>query len=203
MISFPLSLPTHTGAAKLRLTHRSVVSVSTSPFDGSQQAQAYDGQWFEFEMNLPPMEPPDALDWIVFLLKLNGMEGTFLAADPSYIRRGTCLSAEADGDRSARSKTLSLKSMVVGSTLLPGDYIQLGTGATSRLHRILNLVTADSSGEAVLDIWPKTRDAVVDADAVVTINPVGVFRLVSNEMPVEVGEARIHSAVTIGAREHI
>jgi len=61
--------------------------------------------------------------------------------------------------------------------LLPGDYIQLGTGATATLYKVLTQVDSNSSGEATLDIWPNIRTAPADNATVVVSNTVGNFRL--------------------------
>lgn len=63
---------------------------------------------------------------------------------------------------------------------LPGDYIQLGAGATARLHKVLTQVNTDDSGNATLDIWPNLVTAPVDGSDVVVQNTVGRFRLASN-----------------------
>jgi hypothetical protein len=204
MITYPLALPDHVGAAKITLISKSINAMSVSPFTGSVQVQEYDGQWFEVDFTLPPMQSQqDAALWTAFLLKLNGVVGTFLMGDPAYVQQGNCLTAQVDGAVAARSKELPLKNMTVGSTIIAGDYIQLGTGLTSRLHKNLNTVIADGSDEAVLDIWPATRIAYSDSDPVVTVNPVGLFRLASNEMGYDVGQKLIYSGMSFGAREAI
>ena len=43
--------------------------------------------------------------------------------------------------------------------LLTGDYIQLGTGLASRLHKVLADVNSDGGGNATFDIWPSTSAA--------------------------------------------
>jgi hypothetical protein len=57
--------------------------------------------------------------------------------------------------------------------LLPGDYIQLGM----RLHRVLDKVNSDASGDATLNIWPSLREQPSDAEAIVLNKPVGLWRL--------------------------
>lgn len=346
-ITYPLTLPSHTGFSGLRLTRRSVVAVSTSPFTGKQQVQAHQGQWFELEGTLPPMYRADSDRWIAFLLQLNGMEGTFLAGDPAYRGpRGTITGAVVNGAHSARSKTLAIRSMtsnnpnlvtnpgfdlgdvgwtketswsivndpanahggswvakraaypnvsalrdgivpclpgeqyiagaaikmesggsggafvriltrdsigaqtvvsngntvtstsygvssargtipsnavsvsaeIVGTntagtvyadsvvlirqpTILAGDYIQLGSLSSARLHKVISDSIVDSSGVATLDIWPALRTSYTDGATVTIDNPVGVFRLASNEMPEDVSPGNLRSGIVIAARE--
>jgi hypothetical protein len=60
-------------------------------------------------------------------------------------------------------------------SLLAGDYIQLGSGSSSKLHQVL----VDQTGDGSLEIWPSLRDDYSSSTAVLT-NPKGVFRLNSN-----------------------
>ncbi len=203
-ITFPLALPGHIGASKMKLVCKSTSAMSISPFTGSIQVQEYDGQWFEIDFALPPMQDArDAALWHVFFLKLNGAVGTFLMGDHAYVQQGTCLAAQIDTAHTARSKTLALKLMTAGSAIKVGDYIQLGAGKFSRLHKVLNDVTADGSDKATLDIWPALRANYNDSDTVVTVNPVGTFRLSGNAAAYDVGEGRIYSGMAFGAREAI
>lgn len=64
--------------------------------------------------------------------------------------------------------------------LMPGDYIQLGSGATTRLHKVLTQVNTDASGQATLDIWPDLRSSPADNAAVTLRNARGRFRLKEN-----------------------
>jgi hypothetical protein len=60
-------------------------------------------------------------------------------------------------------------------TLLAGDYISLGSGATSRLHKVVQ----DRSGTGTIEIWPALRESVTDA-AVDLTEAKGRFRLKDN-----------------------
>jgi hypothetical protein len=61
--------------------------------------------------------------------------------------------------------------------LLPGDYIQIGY----RLHRVLDTVNSDSSGNATFEIWPSLREVVPTSTSIVTSNTKGLFRLAGND----------------------
>lgn len=202
-ISYPLTLPTHTGMAGRRLTRRSVVAVSASPFTGTQQVQEHQGQWFEAEISLPPMRRADADVWIAFLLQLNGMAGTFTMGPPAYrVPRGTVAGTVlVNGAHSARSKTLAVKGMTSGTTFLANDYIQLGSGSSARLHAVIANATADGSGNATLDIWPALRTSYSDGATVTYTSPVGLWRLSTNEMPDDVAPGEIFSGITLPVRE--
>lgn len=76
--------------------------------------------------------------------------------------------------------------------LLPGDYIQLGSGSTATLHKVLEQVDTDSSGNATLTLWPHIRTAPADNATVKVGNTVGRWRLASNESSWSVNEASIY-----------
>lgn len=204
--SYPLALPTHTGIAQIRLIARDVVGVSTSPFTFAQQIFRHQGQRWEADITLPPMARADAEQWASFLLRLRGQYGTFLLGDPlnatprgsAAITPGTPLvfgaaevGDELDIDGCPTSVTGYLKA---------GDYIQLGSGATSTLHKVLEDVNTDGSGRATLNVWPQIRTAPADNSPVTVSNAKGNFRLSSNETMWDINNASIYG-ITFGAVE--
>lgn len=66
------------------------------------------------------------------------------------------------------------------SVLLPGDYIQLGSGSSTQLYKVLTTTTTNASGQATVDIWPNLRSSPADNSAVTIINTKGRFRLKDN-----------------------
>ncbi len=187
-ITYPLSIPTNKKFKTCRFTARSVVAVSQSPFTGQQQVQKHPGQWWEVDVSLPPMERDDAEEWSSFFLKLNGREGTFLMGDPlATSPRGVGTGGPQVDGPSQTGNSLVTKGWTVSQTgiLKTGDYIQLGSGVTSKLYKVLNDADSNGSGNATLDIWPDITpdNSPVDNSAITISDTVGVFRLVSNEMP--------------------
>ena len=61
---------------------------------------------------------------------------------------------------------------VINGSLLAGDYIQIGTSGSSRLHMVLQDITSSGS----MEIWPALRSDYTSQSATL-INPKGVFRL--------------------------
>jgi hypothetical protein len=195
---YPLALPTHTGIAQIELRAVNAVAYSQSPFTFSGQAHAYQGQMWQADVSLPPMLAEDAEQWLGFLLSLRGRFGTFLLGDPLRTSlRGTATAATITG--SAGDNTVSA-TVTAGQTLLAGDYIQLGSGATATLHKVLVNYTGTGSA-ADLEIWPGLRVARSSATATLT-NTKGVFRLSSNEQAWSINEASIYG-ITFGAMEAI
>lgn len=192
-ISYPLSLPTTPYAARVTMRARAVVGVSVSPFSLSQQVYAHSGQGWEADIELPPMQESVADPWVAFLLKLNGRYGTFLMGDPAKIAYrgvggGTPL--VKGGGQSGQTLTIDGCPLSTSGWLVAGDMIQLGSGSSATLHKVLADATTNGSGETTLDIWPALRSSPSDNAAVTISSCVGRWRLASNEMPWSVGTAK-------------
>ncbi len=97
--------------------------------------------------------------------------GTFLLGDPDYDSpQGTVSSCVLSGSAGDATATV-----VMTGSLLAGDYIQLGSGSSAKLHQVL----VDQTGDGSLEIWPDLRSDYTDETAV-TSSPKGVFRLSQN-----------------------
>ncbi|EME71385.1 hypothetical protein H261_03213 [Paramagnetospirillum caucaseum] len=185
-ISYPLALPRVTGFKTHGWRPRAAVAVSESPFTFAQQAQPHQGQAWAIAVTLPPMNRARAEVWIAWRLALNGREGTFLLGDPDGAAPQGSIAAAGivlDGAHAARAQDLSMAGLAPGATLAAGDYLQLGSGASARLHKWLFDGAADGDGRITGAVWPRLRAAYSDAAAVVTRETVGVFRMSSNTMP--------------------
>lgn len=194
-ISYPLTLPA-LGLARVRLNAHAVVGVSMSPFTGQQQAQEFPGQWWQAEISLPPLKRADAETWLAFLLKLNGRRGTFLLGHPaSATPRGSAPGTPlVNGAHAAAVNSLATKGWTPSQTgiLKAGDLIQLGSGSSARMYKNLADADSDGSGNATLDLWPALRSAAADNDAITTSNCRSVFRLASNDITWDIGEAQVY-----------
>jgi len=191
-ISYPLSLPTNVGMASIELRARNTVAVSMSPFTYKQQTHSYDGQMWEADITLPPMNRDDAESWVSFLMSLKGRYGTFSLYDPS------ARSARGDAESISVTGSTGDDSLTVNSsdgTLKAGDYIQLGAALDATLHKVL----ADYSGSGDLEIWPKLRKDRTTVSAVL-VDASGVFRLASNETAWSVDNASFFG-ISFGATE--
>lgn len=170
-ISYPLSTPTTIGIESIELRAVNAVAVSSSPFTYKQQVISQGGQRWEASITIPSVRRDLAADWKAMLVALKGQTGTFLLGDPDY--------AEPRGDVSSCTLTGtagdSSVSVTMTGTLKAGDYIQLGSGSSARLHQVL----VDKTGSGTLEIWPDLRSDYTGAT--VTFNDAkGVFRLAQN-----------------------
>lgn len=187
-ITYPLTMPSEPSLSpftNLTVTAMDSVAVTESPFTFKQQAQVYGGKKLQIQITLPPMKLSVAAQWVAFLTALKGREGTFYCGDlsrttPQGPASGLPL---VNGAHSVSANSLSIKGFTAGITgvLKAGDYIQLGTGSSSRLYQNLQDIDSDVSGNAVADIWPDLRAAAADNDVIVVSGAKGVFRLTSNQ----------------------
>jgi hypothetical protein len=184
-ISYPVSTPTDViGIADIQLSATNAVAVSKSPFTFATQVHAYSGEMWSASVTIPTVRKELAEPWVAFLLSLRGQYGTFLLGDPNRATpQGTASSAAITGSTGDRSVTVSM----VG-TLLAGDYIQLGSGSSARLHKVL----VDQSGSGTLEIWPALRSNYSSSSATLT-NAKGVFRLASNSTQWGIGSSSAYS----------
>lgn len=185
-ISYPLDIPTTIGFESITLTALSVVATSQSPFTLKQQIFSYPGQRWEANITIPAVHRDLSEDWVGFLLSLKGPEGTFLLGDPNCVTpRGSASSAPgtplvAGADQSGGTLLIDgLPTSTVGY-LKRGDYIQLGSASTSKLHKVLVDVDTDVSGTASVEIWPNLRTTPANNAQVYVSNCKGVFRLKNN-----------------------
>lgn len=184
-LSYPLSLPAAWKIRQARMRMVSVVGMSESPFTKSQQVYAYVGQCWAMDVQLVPMQHADAEDCIALLAALNGMEGTVLMPPAgNYGVRGTWAgSPKVNGSHAARSSSIAMKDFNDGATVLAGDWFQIGSGSTATLHKVAQNLTIGGSpqGFGTLEIWPRTRASLSDNDTFTTSNPMGLWRLASNQ----------------------
>ena len=182
-ISYPLALPTSIGIAEITLSADNAVAISQSPFTFQQQVIRHPGQRWSASVSIPPVRRDLAEPWVAFLLALNGPVGTFLLGDPNAkAPRGSATSATITGAAGAASPTITM----IG-TLLAGDYIQVGTGVTATLHKVLQ----DRTGTGTIEIWPALRSTVTGATVTLT-DTVGRFRLSGNQQSFSINNASIY-----------
>ena len=202
-ITYPLALPTHTGIRSVELRAINAVAYGASPFTYSGQAFAYSGQMWSADITLPPMKRSDAEQWVAWLISLRGHLGTFLLGDPiGCVARGAATGTPLVNGADQTGGTLIIDGATSSITgwLKAGDYIQLGTGTSARLHKVLVDANSDGSGNVTLELWPHIRTAPADNAAVIVSNAKGLFRLSNNEQAWSINEASIYG-ISFGAME--
>ena len=169
-ISYPLTPPAGIRIASLRFSAISAVARNISPFTFSSQSYNWTGTMLSGDVECPPMNRADAEELIGFLIM--AARGTFYFRDyANGTQRGTMTgSPQLNGSHVANTSTLTVDT---GSgSWAVGDYIQLGTGSSSKLHKITRVNTA-----LEYEIFPLLRTNYPDNTTIVYSNAVGVFRL--------------------------
>jgi hypothetical protein len=204
-ISYPLSMPTNTRIRSIELRAVNAVAYSRSPFTFAGQAFAYAGQMWQADVTLPPMKRADAEQWLAWLVSLRGSLGTFLLGDPlGCVARGVATGTPLIKGGSQTGGTINIDGATSGVTgwLKAGDYVQIGSGGTARLHKVLQDANSDGSGNVTLELWPHVRTAPADNAAVTVSSAKGLFRLASNEQAWSINEASIYG-ITFSAMEAV
>lgn len=185
-INYPLIMPTDVkNLASITIRRQEPQNISISPWTGVQQVQVTRAQWWEADFSLPPLTRAQADVWEAFALQLNGSVGTFLLGDPEHeTPRGIGGGSPLVDGAGQYENTVEIKNAPANLTtwLMAGDYIQLGTGGTARLYRVLQDVATTSAGTASILVWPSLRRPTI-ADEPVTINGAqGQFRLTAGAL---------------------
>lgn len=203
-ITFPLSLPSTPSWMKVNFSANNIVGVTKSPFTGQQQVYQWPGENWSADVSLPPMDQVTAEAWVTFLISLRGALGTFYLGDvlhtaPVGVATGTPV---VNGAQGSMSNTLATKGWTHSITgiLKAGDFIQIGTGTSQRLYKVLTDANSDSSGDATLDIFPSLREGVSDSQSITITNTAGTFRLTTNDRTWNVDNAK-HYGIDFKAEE--
>lgn len=202
-ITYPLDLPTSFGASGFSIDLAKAVAVSESPFSFAQQVQEHPGEAWSISFNIELLNRDQAEEYNAFLLKLAGRVGTFTMAVPgSETPRGVATGTPLVKGASQTGRELIVDGFTINTTdiLKAGDYIQLGSGDTTRLHKVLDSVNSDGTGEVTLTLAPKIVVAPGDNDAVIVTDAKGLFRLTSNSNPVNISSPNQHT-ISFSARE--
>lgn len=192
-LTYPLSPPPISRFADVQIMATDAIAGDRSPFSFEESFQDWGGQMWTADVRLPTLNSKCAAPWEAFLTGLRGRFGTFLLGDPARSApRGTATAVTVTGTLGSATVTVAMS-----GTLLAGDMFQLGSGATARLYKVLE----DQSGNGSLEIWPRLRIAVT-SQLMVLNNPVGVFRLASNDRGWATSNGRWRS-ISFSAQEAI
>lgn len=188
-ISYPLTPPL--GLQKqVRFAPRlrNATAVSQSPFSGEQQRYSWPFQMWTCEIELAPMSRAQGEAVEAFFTALRGRLGSFLLG-PRHATgpRGTAnTSGVTVNGASQTGRALAVAGLGASKTLLAGDWFQLGSGSSTRLHRVVEDATANGSGQATLSIEPALRASPVDGSTVVLASPVGIWSQAVDEFGAEI-----------------
>jgi len=172
VLALPISL-----VRSVTRTPRVAASAVSSPFTGTQQVQDWGGEWWEYTIDFAVHRGADGRLMSAFLAGLRGPIGTFLFSDPSIDQTIAGTPVVAGAGQTGR--TLDATGWPLSQAVMSaGDFIQVGTGATTRLHQVQEDVVSDGAGAASLSIWPALRSSPTDGAALVVTSPAVLLRVV-------------------------
>lgn len=184
--TYPLTTPTSPSFVTSEFRLRRAVSLSESIFTGQQKVYEHSTAVWTAVLTLPPMKRNQAALWHAFYMKLHGRKGTFLVGDPDGKNPQGSISGAVtvDGDHSIGDYTIDLTTTQASEVgqFKAGDYIQFGSGASARLHMVVEDADSNSSSETTVTIEPSLKAALTDGDSVTYTNAKGVFRMTDNEL---------------------
>lgn len=191
-----VTMPSSSCFANMTMSMERAIARTTSPYSYEEQTFKWAGERWMLTVDMPPIRNRAiANEWISFGLKLEGSYGIFLAGDPLGKQpQGVATGTPVTSSATLLSNVLSTTGWTPSVTgiLRNGDYIQLGTGLSSRLHRVVEDVNSDGSGAAVLNIVPALRTNYSDGTTITVINPRGAFRLAENTFGWGVSPGGVH-----------
>jgi hypothetical protein len=190
-IAYPLSFPSTRNPAEISIRILDVAGMQSSPISLEQTLYDWGGDRLEADVGFGPMVREDAEPFVAFLWALRGMVGTFLMGDPAGATpRGTWAGTPLlAGAHAAGVRTLSVDGFSAAATGKAGDWLQFGTGSSTRLHKVLVDFTADGAGLATIEIAPRLRAALADNEPLDSAGCLGRWRLASNVREFSIGEA--------------
>lgn len=193
-ITFPLTLPSNFRSIRFRPV--SITGRTASTFTGQRQYNQWNGEWWEAEIEYPPLERANAESVITVLTACRGGAGSFLLSVDKNSRtpRGTASSVTVNGG----GQTGTAIALTGTGTLLAGDYIQIGTGSTARLYKVLQNATLPATAE----IFPRLRESPSNGASVVLASPVGLFTVADNQPEWNIDVVRLFGC-TVKAIEYI
>jgi hypothetical protein len=184
-------MPTVPAPAKTAIRLSRHVATVESPYTGRQQVLEWPYALWVAEVTMPPMKRDKAAAFQAFLMSCRGRAGTFLMGDrDAPIPRGTARSGVVVNGGGQTGNAINVRGMV-NTSLLRGDYIQIGSGATSRLHMVVNDHGGGAGGTTPLEIEPALKFAPADGAAVTVVNAVGLWRMSVNELGWDSDHARV------------
>lgn len=178
-ITYPLDLPA-SGLRDFAFDFEHAQAFMPSPFTFQGQVQEMGGDLWVAQFAPAIGNRQDAAAWQGFLGSLRGMVGTFLLGDPNAVApRGSVTGSPLVNGAGQTGRALAVDALGANKTgvFLAGDFIQLGSGASSFLHMITKDANSNASGQATLDIWPSLRVSPADNAAITYTNCKGVFML--------------------------
>lgn len=182
-ITYPITLPALPAARSIEFSMMDNVAVVPSEFTLQQQVQDWQAGLWMVKVTIAPGKRSEMEPWLAALAIARGRLGTFYLGDPGGATpRGVATGTPLVNGAGQIGYTLAIDGFTPGVTgiIKAGDYLQVGSGATQRLHKFLTDLNSNGSGQVLADIWPRLRESPADNAPITLVNTAGVFRLADN-----------------------
>jgi hypothetical protein len=154
----PLDFPKNVRITNVSITPEDAVGIRESPSSYHQEVQVFGGQRLKMQVDFKEEDPEQGSRLEAFFLKLRGSAGTFRFFDPYHTEpMGQAMGLPTVSAAVKGEQTITTTGWLanVNYQLRQGDYIQIADD----LHRVLDDVHSDASGNATLTLWPDLRSS--------------------------------------------
>lgn len=188
-LTYPFAVPREFCPRSLRMGSRNTSMTNESPTTGQQLVGETRFERWEWEVELPVMEPRDGEPVAAFLESLRGMRGAFEFGNPQKRRaRGSARQGDNPIVEGSTLREIYINATsILGNRkrwLAAGDFISIGQSGsiTRRLYRVLRDVDL-AFGHGIADVWPALRIVpLIPGDTVFVENPSTIFRLANKSI---------------------
>lgn len=191
-----ITLPSFLCFASVVMTISRVNGLSESPYNYEEQAFGWAGERWSAQLDVPnTLDAAKAAEIKAWGVRMKGRLNYVLFGDPSSkTPRGVATGAPQVKGSGQVGNTLLTDGWTINTAgiMKAGDYIQLGSDSSSRLHMVVEDANSDSGGNAALIIEPALRSSPLDNSAIIVNEAKGLFRLTSDDWSWSVGLKKVH-----------
>jgi hypothetical protein len=169
-------------------TLKSATSVARSVFTLSAQTQDWGGRVWLFTINFTSRKGDGARRLAAFFHRNGHKAGSFIFRCPTMVRPNMISLPLVQG--SGQTGASLVTNGWVANELKAGDFISIGSGASTRLYSVQEDVT-HTAGTATINIYPPLRSSPPN-NAPVEIRTPGVLLRALEDVPTAINTAMFH-----------
>jgi len=197
-----------TTVARFNLVHFNTVA-GPGAFNPQSSVSGPSAVFWQADMSFAPQTLADFLLYRRFVMKLRGGRVLARIYDPTMVAGimgdqplgagGTTTTINVATSAAAGVESVTLKNLVASQAvaLAAGDMLGIG----ENLHVVEDDCASDGAGEATVSIQPPLRLGVAVDDAVTTVKPTGLFRLIAGGQDLALDLDRLGAAFTLTFQE--
>ena len=198
---YPLTMPTDPGYKSFKWFDKRATGYGESLRTGRSSIQPRDYAISSASLALPPMNRQQAAQWTSFLLRLEGMHGSFYLPAPDN-HNTLSNDATARGNHPVGTYTIN-GTFIAGTTgnIEVGQRISVGSGANEKMYQIVDVDSQRGTNQQFsVSISPKLKQPLANGADIKFQQPRGVFRLNTNTTSWNINEINLYG-ITLSIRE--